>query len=758
MTNADRTDRTDRTGTAGTAGRALRNAGAVSALLGLRLAVAGGRDGLARLVLTAFGVALGVVFLLAGLSGGAALQGRSDRSTWQDTEAAGPDRAESRTRATAPDAALWLAVSDHYAGRALHRVHVAALGPRPPVPPGLDRLPGPGEVAVSPALRRLLASTPADQLGNRFPGRVTTTIRPAGVRHPDHLVAVIGHTPQDLRGRGGAQEVRGIATQSLDLFPGFGGFLFALAAILLLFPVMIFIIMVSKISMARREQRLAAMRMVGATRLQTAMLAGVEAGVGAAVGAVAGLLGFLALRPVLSGVRHYGDYQGGPFYAADMIVPPYEVVAVLVGVPVLAVLTAVVAMHRVRITPLGIGGHAPARPPGKWRVLPVLVGVAGLSFAAVAYRVDPEIVRSPLAPLMGAAVQGFLLCTLVGAALSGPWVCMMAGRVMARHGRRLTSLMAARRLLAAPRANYRAVGGVSLAVYVATLFAGTVAMTTTADPTEGLSFDGRQRPGVVEVYAGGVPAATLAPLMSDGVVVARGSKGGGQVAVACRELARVVDVKCPYPPGLETTHMPASSAMGLWATGGALTEPGPGSQRLPVYALYVPTDGSVAAVERVRTRVATLLPRAIVSTRDDAFRQQSDVTGFFVDVSAGMRVVTLFVIIVAGCSLTISVVNGLIERRRPFALLRASGLRVGELRRITFLETAVPMVLTVLMGAGLGSVPVLAGSVAQGVAYPGPGLGFAAALGGAVLGALALTTLTFPLMNVATRYDAIRFE
>ena len=94
--------------------------------------------------------------------------------------------------------ALFLTVTDYHEGTAMIRGYVAALGPRPPVPPGLERLPGPGEVAVSPAMRRLLVSTPDDELDDRYPGRVTATIGDEGLAHPDQLVALIGRTPDQL--------------------------------------------------------------------------------------------------------------------------------------------------------------------------------------------------------------------------------------------------------------------------------------------------------------------------------------------------------------------------------------------------------------------------------------------------------------------------------------------------------------------------------------------------------------------------------
>ena len=91
-------------------------------VLGLRIAFAGGRESVARFALMASGVAIGVVLLLFSLTAMPGLQGRIDRYAWHRTDASTP--------ATAPDAALWLAVTDRYAGQNIIRVHIAALGAR----------------------------------------------------------------------------------------------------------------------------------------------------------------------------------------------------------------------------------------------------------------------------------------------------------------------------------------------------------------------------------------------------------------------------------------------------------------------------------------------------------------------------------------------------------------------------------------------------------------------------------------------------
>jgi len=218
--------------------------------LGLRLAVAGGRESLLRLGVTAFGVAVGVVLLLLCLTGQSAEQGRAERSGWQS--------ADSATPAAAPDPALFLTVTDYHEGTAMIRGYVAALGPHPPVPPGLERLPGPGEVAVSPAMRRLLVSTPDDQLDDRYPGRVTATIGDEGLAHPDQLVALIGRTPDQLGEvtSGSLYTVRGFGSlpSGYAFYQGIR-VLLLLGAVLLLVPVVIFIVMTTRVAAAHRERR-----------------------------------------------------------------------------------------------------------------------------------------------------------------------------------------------------------------------------------------------------------------------------------------------------------------------------------------------------------------------------------------------------------------------------------------------------------------------------------------------------------------------
>jgi predicted lysophospholipase L1 biosynthesis ABC-type transport system permease subunit len=187
--------------------------------------------------------------------------------------------------------------------------------------------------------------------------------------------------------------------------------------------------------------------------------------------------------------------------------------------------------------------------------------------------------------------------------------------------------------------------------------------------------------------------------MSSDAVVARLS-AGMLVVVRCADLARVSNVTCPLPASLDGPDpQPAPELFvvpNLFGPAG-LIEPGPETARLPVQTVFVPTDGTLAAEERVRTLASIAVPSARnVTSGDLAARTAAQLAW----VDGVLPPAMAFVLLVAACSLTVATVSGLMERRRPFALLRASGVRLGELRRIVLLETGLPLVITALGGVG----------------------------------------------------------
>lgn len=192
------------------------------------------------------------------------------------------------------------------------------------MPPGIARLPGPGQYYASPALSRLLRSVPAAELGARFPGRQIGTIGPAALPSPDSLLVIVGHRARQLAHQPGAVRVTSIVTvppsscNGPNCLIGVGidsnGIDLVLSAVAagLLFPVLIFIGTASRLSAARREQRFAAMRLAGATPRQISVISAVESAVAAVAGAVGGFALFYDPAGLFGGTPRRFRSSGAP--------------------------------------------------------------------------------------------------------------------------------------------------------------------------------------------------------------------------------------------------------------------------------------------------------------------------------------------------------------------------------------------------------------------------------------------------------------
>ncbi|MGA8457696.1 MAG: hypothetical protein WB800_20015, partial [Streptosporangiaceae bacterium] len=175
--------------------------------LGLRLSLRSGREALIRLLLPALAVGIGAALLFCVLADYHAFQASNNRQCWECTQ--GPT--SNGTATPTPGAELWQSSADYFDGQTIERLDLAALGPHAPLPPGLSRLPGPGQYYASPALAALLRTVPRDELGARYPGRLVGTIGDKALTGPDELVIFIGHKPAQLAAMG-AQVVTHIAT------------------------------------------------------------------------------------------------------------------------------------------------------------------------------------------------------------------------------------------------------------------------------------------------------------------------------------------------------------------------------------------------------------------------------------------------------------------------------------------------------------------------------------------------------------------
>ena len=104
----------------------------------------------------------------------------------------------------------------------------------------------------------------------------------------------------------------------------------AVVALGMLFPVVIFIGSATRLAAARREQRFAAMRLVGATPRQISVLSAMESSIAVVVGTLVGFGLYFALRPLVARIPFTGDR----FFTSDLRLSWLDAVVVAVGIPI----------------------------------------------------------------------------------------------------------------------------------------------------------------------------------------------------------------------------------------------------------------------------------------------------------------------------------------------------------------------------------------------------------------------------------------
>jgi hypothetical protein len=740
--------------------------------LGVRLAATGGTDSRLRAGLTALGVAFGVALLLLAASVPNMLSAHESRQ--QGRLAQFSDR---------PGDLVGYHFDSSFRGNQITLFALQRTGPRPPLPPGIGHIPAPGQMLVSPALAALLHSSGGGELARRLDAHVTGRIADAGLSGPADLFAYMGAT--DLLAHGGA------AILAFGRQAGATGhdpliiLLVILMVVALLMPVGVFVATASRFGSEQRNQRLAALRLLGLDRVGTARVAAGEALLGASIGAVTGVVGFLViLRPLVPRT----DIAGISIFEQD-VRPSLALAALaLVAVLVAAVAFALLAMRQVAIEPLGVSRRG--RPPRRrlaWRLCTPVIGflllISLIGASGRLFSTGGEVEAS----------AGIIL-VLIGVCALLPWLVEAA--VLRAGGGPVGWLLAVRRLRLDHGTSGRVVGAIGLAVAGAialqTAFSGAERDRSTATPavahhlflvsnmmvggTEPVT-DATRRLGSVtgtrSVFAIGAgpeqlpvsvaPCPTIEVLTgttscADGSSYLLTPYGGverpGQVIlIAGRSLripasARHASLSAPFAPYTGLLNIGV-----LVLTPAAATRAGLSVHT--VSALVRLDPSSSGAADHLSDAVAELDPLAQVTDlgtrtpeRDLALHNLQRM------LTAG----AIAVLLVIGASLLVSVAEQLRERRRVLAVMAAFGTRTSTLAYSVLWQTALPvilgMTLAILLGGALGAVLMKIAGLPIGFDW-----GSVALLAGAGVGVVALVTaFTLPILLAQISPEALRAE
>lgn len=272
---------------------------------------------------------------------------------------------------------------------------------------------------------------------------------------------------------GGAQTFWGYTDELAGFYQGCT----VVALVLLMVPLLSLGAAAARLSARRRDDRLAALRLLGASGSATAALAILEAAVVALIGAVAGVLLAFAASPLVGLL----PFRGEPLGAEGVALPPWISAAIVAAVGIIAILSAATSLRRVIISPLGVAlKQRPPRIP--W--LPALIAVFAIVLAAA--------IMGNLGSLGGVAaiiagVGVALTVTLFAIDVIGSWFVGLFARGRAKRAQRADQLLAARAVLESPRAAWRQVSGVAMSSFMAVFAGSGVAMLGVMENTDQLS-------------------------------------------------------------------------------------------------------------------------------------------------------------------------------------------------------------------------------------------------------------------------------
>lgn len=751
--------------------------------MGLRLAVQGGRETLVRLLVTALAVTIGAALLLSVLAvfRGYQLAESKPCFTIGDGDCS-PNLEESN------EAVLALYRKDAYKGKPIVRLDLAKLSDYSITIPGLPHMPQAGEYYVSPALAALLEQAPAEELDDRYPGKQAGTIGEAGLHSPDELVIIIGRQAADISSMPGVVQTKAIgAKQVTDSNTTFMQFVAMMGAVALLFPMLVLIGSATRLGAARREERYAAFRLVGATPRQVSVIASADAVLAAVLGVAACIGLFFMLQPYLAELA----ITGSRAFASDVLPAVWQFVLVAIGVPVGAVAISFFSLRRVRISPLGVSRKTTPQAPRARGLWPLVLGAALFTGAILVAPSD----EPPFAAVPGLAL------IMIGLVTGGPWLTMQTVRLVAKVAHSASALLAVRRLSDNPKAAFRSVSGLVLVVFTASVVAfmapavlsqrfsaGNDALNNTLtveffpeetlQPTEAnqLLKQLQDIPGVEIFPMYDDPSATQeqeGPRAGVGSgpgmdLEQLDSSGPPPAIIACDSLKRLeVLGACPANFQAVTVNFNEFDEVIInHHIGSVVTKE---SEQKTIDTDTMPLRGLLArasdatALEKARTLLSrqVVVPAGEVLLTFGETKKAAQATEAKLQaiISAGL-IITL---VTAGASVAVAVAGGLIERRRPFTLLRLSGAPLGTLYKVVLWEAAVPLIGATLAAAaiGFGAVSLVILELAPDSANARiemPDLPYLLALIAGPIIAILVVCVTLPLVGRITKPDNVRFE
>lgn len=677
-----------------------------------------------RLGLMVSAIGLGTVILLSFISGINGLLSRYERGSWSSIANPGQYASEAAKKAQKPIngvAPLRIGINSSIIGntsmwrdKPIFQIVMHATGDNSPEFSDL-KTPKKGEYYLSTGLEKVAREHPDENIKQRFGTTYLGTIPSKYSSSPDALEVIKGANDEDIKLWDEAKKAGAPSSANIysidnsnksqnELFTNmFLLIMFTLGGTILLFPIVMFISVSTQLGSAQREQRYAALRLIGATRKQVNSVSLLESFIATTVGIAIGSLVYLGIRPLLGNF----EFDGAHFWIQDLTVslPQYIIMSVLTIV--LSLIASWWGMRKIHTSPLGVARREKINKKARfWRVIPLAVGIGifvWLSTSNGASWVKNQSASS-MAPLL--IIVGGVLLVMFGLIFAGAWLTGFISRLFALRTRNAIVLLSSRRISGHSRKVFRSVSGLVLA-----LFAGSFYLASVSSISD-LSVKSIQDNGYSQLKPDTaiVISNALGNNFSDKLAKQPYIKSIAKIyelennssLIPCNRLQEFTKHSCPNNASSE--DFANINFTGKVVDAVKIVKKDQLPKNISAESYLVLMTHSDSSIDKLRSFVISeVKDNGSMTYVADGNRAQKPILSSIVSSFAALTYIGIGITsFVAVASLIVSTVGGLIERRKSLFTLRLGGMTIGQMKKVVLIESVIPLVSTSILAAGSG--------------------------------------------------------
>ena len=666
-----------------------------------------------RLALTSVAAGVGVLILLSFTAVFNGIKNSGTHSWWKNeiyhTQQNAANTSNSAASTTTSKDALYadLGIQGNLARWQDKRISVASLyaeGANAPMI-GDFATPTPGEYYVSPALKKVIDEHPDQHIGARFGTTYRGTIPDSYISSPDALEVIRGVTkdstnPTPIYRLDASAMLQGLTSHLILNIVYMGIFI-------LIFPVMLFMSIATQLGSAQREQRYAALRLIGATKSQITRIIATESLMATIAGVAIGVIVYLLILPL---IQQNFVMNGQRYWPETIAVSAWQYAVIIVGTLLFALLANWWGMRKVRTSPLGVARRQKVdKKPRWWRILPLVIGAGLIAFVHMSSKKDQADDRAILIFFAG------IVLVMMGLVWAGPWLTRLVAHATAKYTRNATILLGTKYITAHSTRVFRSVSGVVVALFAGSFYltavSGVADLYAKSVQDNGLS---RLKDTAVYIQADAVPTGFADKLKQQSYLTSVDMSDivAGSISImSCDIAAHYTTITCPQTAKFTgfnfngtTTKEPYYGATydsvlrQLREKDGAATD-------TPVNTGYLVTVSSSNDFEKLRTFLATeyrSMPAVPIYANLGSDAKKPVINHLIEEFATAAYFGMAFTVIVAIASLAVSTIGGLFERQRTLLTLRLGGMEVPRMERMVMIESLIPLVITALLASAVG--------------------------------------------------------